>query len=216
MSADSGLQTFRDADGLWEGYKVEEVATIQGWQENPELVLDFYNDRRKQAHEAAPHAGHKALARLESQYDVTIITQNVDGLHERAGSSQVIHLHGELSKVRSTSDSSLIKDIGGDAIGLGDTAEDGGQWRPHVVWFGEMVPNMDLAASLVSQADILIVIGTSLIVYPAAGLIDYAVPSIPKYIVDPNQPELFDSDGWKHLKQPAVDGVPRVVDELMN
>lgn len=216
MSVDSGLQTFRDADGLWEGYEVEKVATVRGWQQNPELVLDFYNQRRKQAHEASPHAGHKALVRLESQYDVTIITQNVDSLHERAGSSNVVHLHGELSKIRSTSDSSVIKDIGGDSITLGDKAEDGGQWRPHVVWFGEMVPNMEVAASLVPQADILIVVGTSLVVYPAAGLIDYADYSIPKYIIDPNQPELFDAAGWKHFQKRAVDGVPSVVDELMD
>ena len=215
ISADSGLQTFRDADGLWEGYDVRKVATVQGWQDDPELVLDFYNERRKQAYEASPHAGHQALVQLEKHFDVTIITQNVDSLHERAGSSDVIHLHGELSKVRSVSDASLIKDIGGDAIAWGDTADDGGQWRPHVVWFGEMVPNMEVAAELLPQADILIVIGTSLVVYPAAGLIDYAPASVPKFIVDPNQPELYDTSGWEHIQKPAIEGVPQLVENLI-
>lgn len=215
ISADSGLQTFRDADGLWEGYDVRKVATVQGWQDDPELVLDFYNERRKQAYEASPHAGHQALVQLEKHFDVTIITQNVDSLHERAGSSDVIHLHGELSKVRSVSDASLIKDIGGDAIAWGDKADDGGQWRPHVVWFGEMVPNMEVAAELLPQADILIVIGTSLVVYPAAGLIDYAPASVPKFIVDPNQPELYDTSGWEHIQKPAIEGVPQLVENLI-
>lgn len=216
MSADSGLQTFRDAGGLWEGYDVQQVATVQGWEENPEMVLEFYNERRKQAHQASPHEGHKALSKLEKDYDVTIITQNVDGLHERAGSSTVIHLHGELSKVRSVSDSSIIKDIGGDAIALGDTAEDGGQLRPHVVWFGEMVPNMEVAAEILPHADILIVIGTSLVVYPAAGLLDYASASIPKYIIDPNHPELYDDTGWQHIQEPAVTGVPKLVSQFVD
>lgn len=215
MSADSGLQTFRDAGGLWEGYDVQQVATVQGWEDNPEMVLEFYNERRKQAHQASPHEGHKALARLEEDYEVTIITQNVDDLHERAGSSNVIHLHGELSKVRSVTDPSIIKDIGGDAIELGDTAEDGGQWRPHVVWFGEMVPNMEIAAEILPTADILFVIGTSLVVYPAAGLVDYAPQSIPKYIVDPNNPELYDDTGWKHIQEPAVTGVPKLVSQFI-
>lgn len=216
MSADSGLQTFRDSDGLWEGHDVMEVATVQGWKNNPEKVLDFYNKRRKQAHEADPHTGHKALAKLENSYDVTIITQNVDSLHERAGSSDVLHLHGELSKVRSETDSSIIKHIGGDAIELGDTAEDGGQWRPHVVWFGEMVPNMEKAASIIPEADILIVIGTSLVVYPAAGLVDYAPSGAPKYIVDPAEPELHNLGSWTHIQKKAKNGVPELVDQLLN
>ncbi len=216
MSADSGLQTFRDSNGLWEGHDVKEVATVQGWKNNPEKVLDFYNKRRKQAHEADPHAGHKALAKLENSYDVTIITQNVDSLHERAGSSDVLHLHGELSKVRSETDPSIIKHIGGDAVELGDTAEDGGQWRPHVVWFGEMVPNMEKAASIIPEADILIVIGTSLVVYPAAGLVDYAPPEIPKYVVDPSEPELHNLGSWNHIQEKAKNGVPKLVEELLN
>lgn len=215
MSADSGLQTFRDADGLWEGYDVQKVATVEGWRENPELVLEFYNDRRKQAHNATPHAGHEALAALENQFEVTIITQNVDSLHERGGSSHVIHLHGELSKVRSVSDPSRIMDIGGKGISLGDTAEDGGQLRPHVVWFGEMVPNMEVAADLLSEADILIVVGTSLVVYPAAGLVDYAPASIPKYIVDPERPELFSTSGWQHIRETAIKGVPLLVEQII-
>jgi NAD-dependent deacetylase len=216
MSADSGLQTFRDSGGLWEGYDVQQVATVEGWNKDPEMVLQFYNERRKQAHQATPHAGHKAIAELENRYDVTIITQNVDSLHERAGSTQVIHLHGELSKVRSVSDPGLIKDIGGGAIKMGDTAEDGGQLRPHVVWFGEMVPNMEVAAEMLPQADILIVVGTSLVVYPAAGLVNYAPSGIPKYIIDPDDPDLYDDTEWNHIKKRAVKGVPELADRLLD
>lgn len=216
MSADSGLQTFRDSDGLWEGYDVSKVATVQGWREDPATVLDFYNKRRKQAYEAQPNEGHKALAELEEEFDVTIITQNVDSLHERAGSTDVLHLHGELSKVRSVDDPSLIKDIGGDSIELGDKAEDGAQLRPHVVWFGEMVPNMEKAARIVPRADILIIIGTSLVVYPAAGLTDYAESGIPKYIIDPANPELYDNSGWEHIKERAAVGTPKLVNRLFN
>lgn len=216
MSADSGLQTFRDSDGLWEGYDVSKVATPQGWREDPETVLDFYNQRRKQAFEAEPNKGHKALAKLEEAFDVTIITQNVDSLHERAGSTDVLHLHGELSKVRSVNDPSLVKDIGGDPIKLGDKAEDGGQLRPHVVWFGEMVPNMERATRIVPAADILIIIGTSLVVYPAAGLTDYSKSGIPKYIIDPADPELYDNSGWEHIRKRAAVGTPELVNQLMN
>lgn len=216
MSADSGLKTFRDSDGLWEGYDVRKVATPLGWRENPQKVLDFYNERRKQADEAEPHEGHKALVRLERSFDVTIITQNVDNLHERAGSSDVIHLHGELSKVRSEDDPSLIYDIGGDSIELGDTAEDGAQLRPHVVWFGEMVPDMDVAARIVPEADILIVIGTSLMVYPAAGLVDLADNEIPRFIVDPSRPEITDYSGWEHISKRAEEGTPELVGKILN
>lgn len=215
MSADSGLKTFRDSDGLWEGYDVSKVATYEGWKEDPEMVLKFYNARREQAYKAKPNKGHKALAKLEDEFDVTIITQNVDSLHERAGSSDVLHLHGELSKVRSTKDPSLIYDIGGDAIEIGDTADDGAQLRPHVVWFGEMVPNMEKAAQIVPKAEILIIIGTSLVVYPAAGLTDYTRPSIPKYIIDPNKPELYDDSGWQHIQERAAVGTPKLVDYLL-
>jgi NAD-dependent deacetylase len=216
MSADSGLKTFRDSGGLWEGYDIRDVATVQAWEDNKERVLDFYNKRRKQAFEAEPNAGHKALAKLEEKYEVTIITQNVDPLHERAGSENVVHLHGELSKVRSEKDRSLIYDIGKRTIEVGDTAEDGSQLRPHVVWFGEPVPKMEDAYSIVPEADILIVIGTSLVVYPAAGLVDLADPNIPKYIIDPNEPELADYTGWKHIKKTAAVGTPELVDELLS
>lgn len=216
MSADSGLKTFRDDDGLWEGHDVREVATPEAWQRNKELVLDFYNQRRAQAHSVDPNKGHKALAKLEQQYEVTIITQNVDDLHERAGSSDVLHLHGELSKVRSENDRSLIYDIGGDAIELGDTAKDGSQLRPHVVWFGEPVPNMRKASAIVPDADILIVIGTSLVVYPAAGLVDLADADISKYVVDPETPEMINNSDWTHIKERAATGTPELVSQLLN
>lgn len=216
MSADSGLKTFRDSDGLWEGHDIRDVATPQAWHENKELVLDFYNERRKQAHSVDPNKGHKALAKLEEEYDITIVTQNVDSLHERAGSSDVLHLHGQISKVRSEKDPSLIYDIGGGTIELGDTAEDGAQLRPHVVWFGEPVPNMRKAADIVAQADILIVIGTSLVVYPAAGLVDLVSPDTPKYVVDPDMPELGDSSGWTHYEERAAMGTPKLVSRLLD
>lgn len=215
MSADSGLKTFRDSDGLWEGHDIQEVATPRAWQNNKELVLEFYNERRAQAHSVEPNKGHKALAELEEEYDVTVITQNVDSLHERAGSSDVIHLHGELSKVRSEQDPSLIYDIGGDSVELGDTAEDGAQLRPHVVWFGEAVPNMRKASRIVPEADCLIVIGTSLVVYPAAGLVDLVPPDIPKYVVDPDTPELTNSREWIHYQERAATGTPKLVSELL-
>lgn len=215
MSADSGLKTFRDSDGLWEGHDVRDVATPQAWERDKELVLEFYNQRRKQAHSVDPNEGHKALARLEDEYDVTIITQNVDSLHERAGSTDVVHLHGQLSKVRSEKDPTLVYDIGGDTIEIGDTAEDGAQLRPHVVWFGEPVPNMEKAAEIVPQADILIVIGTSLVVYPAAGLVDLAPAEIPKYIIDPSTPELRDFTGWEHIKKRAAEGTPKLVEDYL-
>lgn len=216
MSADSGLKTFRDSDGLWEGHDIRKVATPQAWQRNPELVLEFYNERRKQLSQVEPNQGHKALVRLEEQYDVTIITQNVDNLHERAGSSEVIHLHGELSKVRSEKKPSLIYDVGSKAIELGDTAEDGSQLRPHVVWFGEPVPNMQKASEIISQADRLLVIGTSLVVYPAAGLIDLVPSDAPKYIIDPSVPEISDINEWNHFKEPAEKGTPKLVSQLLD
>lgn len=215
MSADSGLKTFRDSNGLWEDHDIHEIATPQAWKRDKELVLDFYNQRRVQAHSVDPNEGHKALALLEEQYEVTIVTQNVDDLHERAGSTNVIHLHGQLSKVRSEKDPSLIYEIGGDTIELGDTAEDGAQLRPHVVWFGEPVPNIQRAAEITPPADILIVIGTSLVVYPAAGLVDLASPEIPKYIIDPATPELRDFVGWEHLKKRAAEGTPELVENLL-
>jgi NAD-dependent deacetylase len=215
MSADSGLKTFRDSDGLWEGHDIQEVATPQAWERDKELVLKFYNQRRKQLHSVDPNRGHEAIAQLEEQYDVTIITQNVDDLHERAGSSDVVHLHGELSKVRSEEDPSLVYDIGGDSIELGDTAEDGAQLRPHVVWFGEPVPNMQKAANIVPEADLLIVIGTSLVVYPAAGLVDLVGQDVLKYIIDPAIPELRTFEGWEHVQERAAKGTPELVQNLL-
>lgn len=214
ISRESGLLTFREAGGLWEGYDVSEVASIEGWYKDTEKVLEFYNLRREQAANAQPNSAHTALAELEDDYDVTIITQNVDDLHERGGSSNVIHLHGELTKACSEDDKSLIVDLGTKRIKTGDTAPDGAQLRPAIVWFGELVPMIEVAADIISQADILIVIGTSLAVYPAAGLIHSARPGIPRYIIDPNMPALYDYEGWKHIKEPATSGVLKLIKKL--
>lgn len=189
MSQESGLKTFRDMNGLWENYKVEDVASIDGWYKNPEFVLDFYNQRRKQLFEVEPNAGHFGIAELEKWFDVTVITQNVDDLHERAGSSKVLHLHGELRKVRSTIDPDLIYILDGWNLQMGDKCEKGSQLRPHIVWFGEAVPAFYDAIPIVENADILVVIGTSMAVYPAAGLVDYAKSGTPIFIVDPSRPE---------------------------
>ncbi len=188
VSAESGIRTFRDAGGLWEGYDVMEVASPEGWARNPELVLQFYNERRKQALTAEPNEGHRIIAELEKYFMVTVITQNVDNLHEKAGSSHVIHLHGELFKARSTVDPSLIYDIEGWELNIGDKCEKGSQLRPHIVWFGEMVPMMDVAVEETMTADIFIIIGTSLQVYPAAGLLSYVARDVPVFIIDPNMP----------------------------
>lgn len=188
MSAESGIATFRDSGGLWEQYKIEDVATPEGFRKNPELVLEFYNQRRKQAFGVEPNKGHTGLAEMEKDFKISIITQNVDDLHERAGSTQVIHLHGELAKVRSTADPSLIYSLTPDnsEIHLGDKCEKGSQLRPHIVWFGEAVPMIEQAIPIVQSADIFVVIGTSLNVYPAAGLMNYVKPGTPVYIIDPN------------------------------
>ncbi len=215
MSADSGLATFRDSGGLWEGYDINEVASVDGWRRNREKVLEFYNLRRKQAFEAEPNEGHLALARLEEYFDVTIVTQNVDNLHEQAGSNRVLHLHGELTKAQSEDDPNLIYDIGGDPIRLGDTAEDGAQLRPAIVWFGEMVPMIEKAAEVVGNSDILIVIGTSLVVYPAAGLVHYATGNIPRYVIDPSIPALQQLDRWEHIQATAADGTPELTEKLI-
>ena len=184
ISAESGIKTFRDSDGLWEGHNVNDVATPEGWQRNPELVLDFYNQRRKQLKEVQPNLGHQILAELENDFEVSIITQNVDNLHEKAGSSNVLHLHGELLKVRSTTNRNYILDWETD-LNFGDLDNKGNQLRPHIVWFGEEVPALEKAVSIVEKADILIIIGTSLQVYPAAGLIEFANSEIPLYYIDP-------------------------------
>ncbi len=191
MSQESGLKTFRDMGGLWEDYDIYEVATPEAWQRNPELVNRFYNERRKQLLEVKPNEGHIGVAGLEKDFDVTVITQNVDDLHERAGSTNVLHLHGELMKVRSTVDPGLIYTLDHWEVKIGDKCEKGSQLRPHIVWFGEMVPAISEAQEIVEQADILVVIGTSLAVYPAAGLVDYSKPGIPIFVIDPNRPDVY-------------------------
>ena len=191
MSQESGLKTFRDMGGLWEQYNVTDVASAEAWQKNPELVMRFYNERRKQLFEAKPNAGHIGIADLEKDCEVEIVTQNVDDLHELAGSTNVLHLHGELRKARSTIDPDLIYTLKQYELKLGDKCEKGSQLRPHIVWFGEAVPAMQNALPIVQNADIFIVIGTSLVVYPAAGLVNYAKSEIPIFVVDPKRPEIF-------------------------
>ncbi|MFA9391978.1 MAG: NAD-dependent deacylase [Prolixibacteraceae bacterium] len=191
ISQESGIRTFREMGGLWEEYDVLEVATPQAWQKNPELVLNFYNERRKQLLECEPNEGHFGLAQLEANFDVHIITQNVDDLHERAGSSHVLHLHGELKKSRSTLDEQLIYAIDGWELNLGDTCEKGSQLRPHIVWFGEEVPAIDEALRITQTADIFVVVGTSLNVYPAAGLLNYVRKDVPVYLIDPEPVDLY-------------------------
>lgn len=215
ISAESGIPTFRDTGGLWEGYDVMEVATPEGWTKNPELVLNFYNQRRKAAMEAQPNPGHLALVELEKYYDVVIITQNVDDLHEKAGSKNVIHLHGELTKCRSTVDETLIYDIGGKEIKLGDVCEKGSQLRPHIVWFGEMVPMMEVAYAEAMSADAFIVVGTSLQVYPAAGLLYYVGNEVPIYIIDPHTPEYQNVPNITPIQEPASMGLPKLVKQLV-
>jgi len=206
MSAESGIRTFRDQGGLWEDYDIMEVASFQGWKKNPELILKFYNQRRKELLEAKPNAGHTGLAELEKEFDVKIITQNIDNLHERAGSTSVLHLHGELMKARSTVDPSLIYTLDHWEMKIGDKCEKGSQLRPHIVWFGEAVPAMEDAIAITESADILCVIGTSLNVYPAAGLIHYAPESILVFLIDPNPPEVLPK--WvKVIAKGAGEGV---------
>ncbi|SHI84113.1 NAD-dependent deacetylase [Arenibacter nanhaiticus] len=216
VSAESGINTFRDADGLWEGHDVMEVATPQGFAQNPHLVLEFYNERRRQLSTVFPNAAHKALSALEKHYQVHIITQNVDDLHERAGSSNVLHLHGELLKARSTANPEVVIDWKSD-IKIGDSASDGSQLRPHIVWFGEDVPMLPKAAETTSMADIIIIIGTSMQVYPAAGLVHYAPLHSPIYFIDP-KPNIKASDfnNLRILQGRAVDKVPTLVSDLID
>jgi NAD-dependent deacetylase len=215
ISAESGLSTFRDAGGLWEGYKIEDVATPEAWRKDRALVLEFYNLRRKNALDAKPNAAHLALAKLEEKYDVCIITQNVDHLHEQAGSSNVLHLHGELFKSRSTLDPSLVYPIEGWALNVGDKCEKGSQLRPHIVWFGEAVPMMDNAIEEVGAADIFIVVGTSLQVYPAAGLVDYVHEDVPKYIIDPKAPVINHIPNLTTITQKAGEALPVLATKLL-
>lgn len=215
ISAESGLKTFRDSGGLWEGHDVTQVATPEAWRSNRALVLEFYNQRRKQALEAQPNDGHKALAELESHFEVTIITQNIDALHEKAGSTNVLHLHGEIAKVRSTLDPELIYELDGWELKEGDTCGKGSQLRPHIVWFGEAVPMMEPAMRETLQADIFIVAGTSLVVYPAAGLLDFVKPEIPKFIIDPKIPQVTKSNNMYLFEEPASTGLPKVRELLL-
>ncbi len=215
ISAESGISTFRDSGGLWEKHDIMDVATPQAWQRNMELVLTFYNQRRKQLYEVSPNAAHLALVDLEKKYDVRIITQNVDDLHERAGSKHVMHLHGELKKVRSTVDESLIYTLEGWELKIGDLCEKGSQLRPHIVWFGEEVPMIPAAAELSSTADIYLIIGTSLNVYPAAGLVNYVRPGTPVYLVDPKDLDVSYIPDLSFIREKAGIGTPRLVAELL-
>ncbi len=217
VSAESGINTFRDAGGLWEGHDVMEVASPEGWLKNQELVLDFYNQRRKQLQVVQPNAAHQALVDLERDYEVHIITQNIDDLHERAGSTNVVHLHGELLKVRSTVYEHLVYEWPGD-LNLGDKCEKGAQLRPHIVWFGEMVPMLTVAAELTAMADIVMIIGTSMQVYPAASLVGYAPPKAAVYYIDPRPSVNYELSRSNHLKvisEKATIGVRKIVHDLI-
>lgn len=213
VSAESGLQTFRGAGGLWEGHRVEDVASPEAWKADPALVLEFYNQRRRQLMEARPNQAHRLISALEQHYEVTVITQNVDDLHERGGSTHVIHLHGELMKCRSEKNEHLVYPMTGWELKSGDLAEDGAQLRPHIVWFGEMVPMFETAASITTSADILVVIGTSLLVYPAAGLVHYTRNTVPVYLIDPgnvtvNRPNVT------HIQKGAGEGMEELFELL--
>lgn len=216
VSAESGIKTFRDSGGLWEGYDVNEVATPEGWHRNQELVLEFYNQRRKNALTAQPNQGHIIIAELEQYFNTTVITQNVDNLHEKAGSSNVIHLHGELFKSRSTIDPDLVYNIEGWELKKGDRCEKGSQLRPHIVWFGESVPLMDVAVEVTIHADFFIVIGTSLQVYPAAGLLEYVPHNTPKFIIDPNMPHVSHRPNLFLYEKPGSIGMAMVRDKLLS
>jgi NAD-dependent deacetylase len=209
ISAESGLKTFRDSDGLWEGYDINEVATATAWRRNPALVLEFYNMRRQNVREAQPNAAHMVLAELENDFDVRIITQNIDDLHERGGSSHVLHLHGEIFKMRSEANEDLVYPIYV-TISMGEKAEDGAQLRPHIVWFEEAVPMMEEAVRLTRQADIFLIVGTSLVVYPAAGLVNYAPWEIPKFIVDKKIPYTTNLYNSTAIEKPAGEGMAEV------
>jgi NAD-dependent deacetylase len=214
ISAESGISTFRDNGGLWDNYRIEDVATPDAWARNQELVLDFYNQRRKQAGSVTPNEAHYALAELEKAYNVTIVTQNVDNLHEIAGSSRVIHLHGELFKSRSTKNPELVYQMNSWELKTGDLCELGSQLRPHIVWFGEEVPMMDVAVDIVEDADIFVVIGTSLAVYPAAGLVNYVGQNKPIYLIDPVKPEIRFKPNMTFIQEKATVGTGILKDNL--
>jgi len=214
ISAESGLKTFRDSDGLWEGYSVYDVATPEAWWRNPQVVQKFYNERRKDIRAAKPNQGHLGILALEEKYNVHIITQNIDDLHERAGSKNVLHLHVVIAKPRSSTDSKLLYDIDGDEIRMGDLCENGSQLRPHVVWFGEEVPAMEEAIDIVKSADIFVIIGTSLAVYPAAGLVSFVRKGAPVYLVDPKAMEIGTDLKINRISEPASSGVLKLVEEI--
>jgi NAD-dependent deacetylase len=214
ISAESGISTFRDSGGLWENHRIEDVATPEAWRKNPDLVLDFYNERRKQALAVKPNPAHYALVELEKHYDVQIITQNVDNLHEIAGSTNVIHLHGELFKSQSTKNPELVYDIPSWELKKGDLCELGSQLRPHIVWFGEAVPMMDVAMDITAQADIFVVVGTSLAVYPAAGLVHYVNAYKPIYIIDPVKPDITFRKNMTFIQEKASIGMEKLKNEL--
>lgn len=215
ISAESGIPTFRDSNGLWEGFRVEDVASPEGWHKNNELVLDFYNQRRKKALEVQPNKGHSILAELENHFDVTIVTQNVDNLHERAGSTKIIHLHGSLFESRSTKDERLVYPIKGWELKIGDLCEKGSQLRPNIVWFGEMVPLMATASLHARQADVFLIVGTSLVVYPAAGLIHDVPFETPKFVVDPKLPDVGQVPYLKMIQDKASTGLETIKNELL-
>jgi NAD-dependent deacetylase len=214
ISAESGIRTFRDSGGLWEEYDIYEVATPEAWQRDPELVTNFYNARRRQIMESAPNPAHYAIAELELRYDVTVVTQNIDDLHERAGSTDVLHLHGEIMKARSTADANLIYPVKGADLTLNDRCEKGSVLRPHIVWFGEMVPMLEPAAQLTMKADIFIVIGTSLEVYPAASLVNLPPAASRKYYIDPGAPERI--SGYRVIREKAGIAMPELSKQLLD
>ena len=214
MSAESGIRTFRDMGGLWNEYDIMEVASPTAWANNPNLVHQFYNERRKQLFECEPNKGHKLIAELEKHYDIEIVTQNVDDLHERAGSSKILHLHGELKKARSTVDSNLIYELDKWELTLNDTCEKGSPLRPHIVWFGESVPAISEAAEIVAKADLFLIIGTSLNVYPAAGLTDYIPADTPVYVIDPNQPNVQSKKNITYIRETASVGMEKLIELL--
>jgi len=213
ISAESGLRTFRDSDGLWEEYRIEDVATPEAWARDPALVLDFYNQRRSQTIAALPNAAHLAIAELEQHFEVDVVTQNIDDLHERAGSTSVLHLHGEIRKARSTKDPLLVTPINGRTLHIGDRCALGSQLRPHIVWFGEDVPMLGEAARIVARADVLVVVGSSLQVYPAAGLLQYAPPFCPIHVIDPNAVDVRSSRVIQWAEK-ASNGVPALAEQL--
>ena len=216
ISAESGIATFRGSNGLWEGHDVTKVASPQGWQQDRELVLEFYNQRRRQMVKCHPNAGHKALADLEQYFDVQIITQNIDDLHERAGSTKILHLHGEILYARSTLDPKLLYLLdGGKDIVVGDKCERGSQLRPHIVWFGEDVTEFQKAVGLSQEADVYLVVGTSLVVYPANTLVTYAPKGTPVYIVDPNKPDMVSGSKYRFIEEPATTGMAKIMKELI-